>query len=204
MSLDINNLKYWQLIAGGELDGYYVKSVFSNDDSIGLAAECSEEERKELEKQGFKVAIIQREGSSSTYKQAILNLQRDMQHSLSDAPMTDGHIIDINEAEEIKSIMDGVTVSTLLCGNQQPYKLELTLTWPNSLPEDKVDFAIVSYNDGYSFLCLFSYGSFGPTMVYSENCHPCLAKDLKKTKEVMITENSITTNRTYRVVLKHC
>lgn len=115
-----------------------------------------------------------------------------------------GNVIDASMAGLIKSSLDGVTVNTVLTGDKLPYGLELTLDWPNELPVDKVDFGIVSYNDGHSFMCLFSYGSFGPRLIYSENSNETLVKDLAKTTSILIKESSIDDSRTYQVELKYC
>lgn len=115
-----------------------------------------------------------------------------------------GNVINTSMAGLIKSSLDGVTVNTLLTGDKLPYGLELTLDWPNELPVEKVDFAIVSYNDGHSFMCLFSYGSFGPRLIYSENSNEELVKDLAKTTSIKIEERSVNDSRTYQVKLKYC
>lgn len=115
-----------------------------------------------------------------------------------------GDLIDVSMAENIKSSLDGVSVQVALSGDYIPYGLNITLTWPESLPCQEVDFAIISYNMGHSFLCLFSYGTFGLKLVYSENCHPLLAKDLAKTYRATLKEVSKDAHREYTVDLKHC
>ncbi len=99
-----------------------------------------------------------------------------------------------------------VTVNTYLDGDNAPFVLQLTLNWPDSLPANKIDFALIATNSGHSFMCLFTYGTLGPKLVYSENCHSCLAKDLKHTNEVKITELAQVNDekRVYTCELKHC
>lgn len=110
------------------------------------------------------------------------------------------------EASIIKGMLDGVTVNARLNGDKAPFVLQLTLNWPDSLPTNKIDFALIATNNGHSFMCLFTYGAFGPKLIYSENCHFCLAKDLKHTNEVIITEvaQANDENRAYACELKHC
>lgn len=115
-----------------------------------------------------------------------------------------GTVVSTTTAGVIKSMIDGVTVKVHLAGEKSPYKLKLTLNWPDNLPEGRVDFALVAPNQGHSFMCLFAYGSFGPKLIYSENCHTCLAKDLQETKKVEITEIAQGDNRKYECDLKHC
>lgn len=115
-----------------------------------------------------------------------------------------GTIVSTATAGVIKSMIDGVTVEVHLDGEVPPYKLKLTLNWPDNLPERRVDFALVAPNKGHSFMCLFAHGSFGPKLIYSENCHTCLAKDLQETKKVEITEIAQGVTRKYECDLKHC
>jgi len=49
------------------------------------------------------------------------------------------------------------------------------------MPANKIDFVLIATNDGRSFMCLFNYGTSGTDLIYSENCHPRLAQDLKNT-----------------------
>jgi len=123
---------------------------------------------------------------------------------MKNAKTAHGNVIDTSMAGLMKSSMDGVSVSTVLTGDKSPFGLELTLDWPNKLPTERVDFGIVSYNDGHSFMCLFSYGTRGPQLVYSENSHGSLVRDLAKTKLISIKERAIDDSRTYQVELKYC
>lgn len=115
-----------------------------------------------------------------------------------------GNVIDTSMADLIKSAIDGVSVSTVLTGEKAPFGLELTIDWPNELPVEKVDFGIVSYNQGHSFMCLFKHDTFGPKLVYSENSHETLVRDLAKTKSILINERAGNGSRIYSVELKYC
>ena len=117
-----------------------------------------------------------------------------------------GTEVTTGEVSIIKAMLDGVTVNTRLNGDNAPFVLELTINWPDSLPTNKIDFALVATNNGHSFMCLFTYGTFGPKLIYSENCHSCLAKDLNHTNEVKITEiaQANDVKRVYLCELKHC
>lgn len=115
-----------------------------------------------------------------------------------------GTEIDASTAGLIKSAIDGVSVNVVLTGDELPFGLELTMNWPNGLPKTKVDFGIASYNEGHSFFCLFSNGSYGPKQIYSENSHSSLVRDLAKTKTIIINEIASDGARTYHAELKYC
>ncbi|KFE28975.1 hypothetical protein FXE84_02185 [Vibrio cholerae] len=115
-----------------------------------------------------------------------------------------GNFIDTSMADLIKSAIDGVSVSTVLTGEKSPFGLELTIDWPNELPIDRIDFGFISYNQGRAFMCLFKHDTFGPKLVYSENSHETLVRDLAKTKSILINERTEDGSRTYSVDLKYC
>lgn len=107
----------------------------------------------------------------------------------------------VSETATVKAM-----VSTHLDGDKALSSLRLTLSWPESMPANKVDFVLIATNDGRSFMCLFNYGTSGTDLIYSENCHPRLAQDLKNTMEVEVTELAQTNNenRVYTCRLRHC
>lgn len=117
-----------------------------------------------------------------------------------------GTIVTTSEAGLKKTMLDGVSVVVHLDCDVSPYRLKLALHWPDRLPTDRIDFALVAPNDGHSFLCLFQHGTFGPKMIYSENCHASLAKELQGTNVVEIAEIATdgAKKRDYTCQLKHC
>lgn len=111
-----------------------------------------------------------------------------------------GLSIDTEEAGYIKSLRDGVSVMALL--NETPVSLELTFTWP-ILPDKPIDFVLISFNRGDSFLAAFRYGTFGPIMIYSENTNPSLIGPLKESITVSIKETDGENGRQYECELKY-
>jgi hypothetical protein len=111
--------------------------------------------------------------------------------------------ITTGEAGTYKAIQDGVSVDTLLLDDLTPYGLCLTFNWPVSLPKEKIDFVLISYNKGHSFMGAFRYGTFGLDMAYSENSNPDLINPLSITRVVTIKEISEDNQREYECELKH-
>ena len=116
----------------------------------------------------------------------------------------DGQKIGTGEALLAKEAMDGVIATALICYNQSPPGLELTLSWTGDLPGQKIDFVMVAPNEGYSFLAAFRYTNFGLEMTYSENSNPMMVNALAKSKTALIKEVSNDGNREYQCELKHC
>lgn len=116
----------------------------------------------------------------------------------------DGQEIGTGETLVAKQVRDGVISNVLICYNQSPPGLELTLSWPGDLPEQRIDFVLVAPNDGCSFMAVFRYRSLGLEMVYSENSNAMLINALVKSKEVLVKEASDQTSRVYKCQLKHC
>lgn len=117
---------------------------------------------------------------------------------------SDGVEVTTGEAQTVKSMLDGVTVKTLLIEEKALPELELSFHWPNELPKEKIDFVLVALNDGHAFMNAFRYGTFGLDQVYSENSHDYLVRALANTKTVLIKEFSQSNNRNYECQLKHC
>lgn len=116
-------------------------------------------------------------------------------------------LVTTSQIGDLKESMDGVGVSVTLLEDTKPNGLQLHFKWKKQTKCPKnVDFILISYNEGHSFLCAFRYGTFGPELVYSENSHSDLIKDLKKTKAVEIIESWPSNNKDvrYTVALKYC
>lgn len=56
-------------------------------------------------------------------------------------------------------------VSTHLDGDKALSSLRLTLSWPESMPANKIDFVLIATNDGRSFMCLFIHVDLGTASI---------------------------------------
>jgi hypothetical protein len=117
---------------------------------------------------------------------------------------SNGVEVSLGEAETVKSMLDGVTVKTVLIDEKELPELELSFHWPDELPKEKIDFVIVALNDDHAFMNAYRYGTFGLDMVYSENSHTELVQALLNTQVVVIKEFGMNDERYYECQLKHC
>lgn len=117
-----------------------------------------------------------------------------------------GEVVTEAQMNDLKESMDGVAVTVTLLEDVKPNGLQLHFKWKKQAKIAKgVDFILISYNKGHSFLGAFKYGTFGLELVYSENSHSELIRDLKKTKTVKIIESWPSNDDVrHTVELKHC
>ena len=117
-----------------------------------------------------------------------------------------GKVVTAVEMGDLKESIDKVAVTVTLLDDVKCYGLQLHFKWKKQAEiAKKVDFILISYNEGHSFLCAFKHGTFGPKLVYSENSNSDLIRDLKKTKSVEVIESWPSNDDVrHTVELKHC